>query len=109
MTFSGGLSPLLTSTGISVDIVSVPGATSTRGQPKLRILWGSNQGLQFRHLPPGTGGTYRSARLLVREPPATREKDRGDNPPEKEEQAMDSSYPRIRVDFPRWKDGDPTG
>ncbi|RWW47514.1 hypothetical protein BHE74_00046486 [Ensete ventricosum] len=29
------------------------------------------QGLQFRPIPPGTGGTYRSARLLVRGPPAT--------------------------------------
>ncbi|RRT53756.1 hypothetical protein B296_00048961, partial [Ensete ventricosum] len=28
-------------------------------------------GLQFRCLPPGTGGTYRSARLPVRGPPAT--------------------------------------
>ncbi|RWV97000.1 hypothetical protein GW17_00040243 [Ensete ventricosum] len=32
-----------------------------------------------------------------------------ENPPEKEEQATDSSYPCIRVEFPRWEDGDPTG
>ncbi|RWW18853.1 hypothetical protein GW17_00017131 [Ensete ventricosum] len=30
-----------------------------------------NQGLQFRPVPPGTGGTYWSARLPVRGPPAT--------------------------------------
>ncbi|RZS01686.1 hypothetical protein BHM03_00031594 [Ensete ventricosum] len=30
-----------------------------------------NQGLQFRYLPPGTGNTYRSARLPVRGPLAT--------------------------------------
>ncbi|RZR99411.1 hypothetical protein BHM03_00028946 [Ensete ventricosum] len=30
-----------------------------------------NHGLQFRHLPPSTGGTYRSARLSVRGPYAT--------------------------------------
>ncbi|RWW47287.1 hypothetical protein BHE74_00046739 [Ensete ventricosum] len=35
--------------------------------------------------------------------------DRKENPPEKEEQATDSSYPRIRVDFPRWEDRDPAG
>ncbi|RWW86376.1 hypothetical protein BHE74_00004850 [Ensete ventricosum] len=35
--------------------------------------------------------------------------DRKENPPEKEEQATDSSYQRIRVDFPRWEDRDPTG
>ncbi|RZR98114.1 hypothetical protein BHM03_00027416 [Ensete ventricosum] len=29
------------------------------------------QGLQFRYLPPGTGGTYWSARLSVHRPPAT--------------------------------------
>ncbi|RWW54518.1 hypothetical protein BHE74_00038896 [Ensete ventricosum] len=31
------------------------------------------------------------------------------NPPEKEEQATDSSYPCMRVDFPRREDGEPTG
>ncbi|RRT63513.1 hypothetical protein B296_00012215 [Ensete ventricosum] len=31
-----------------------------------------------------------------------------ENPPEKEEQATDSSCPRMRVDFPRWEGGDPT-
>ncbi|RWW50789.1 hypothetical protein BHE74_00042917 [Ensete ventricosum] len=35
--------------------------------------------------------------------------DRKENPPEKEEQATDSSYPRIKVDFPRCEDGDSTG
>ncbi|RWW14217.1 hypothetical protein BHE74_00057742 [Ensete ventricosum] len=35
--------------------------------------------------------------------------DRKENPPKKEEQATDSSYPRIRVDFPRWEDGDRPG
>ncbi|RRT54271.1 hypothetical protein B296_00049282 [Ensete ventricosum] len=29
------------------------------------------QGLQFRPVPPGTGGIYRSARLSVRRPPVT--------------------------------------
>ncbi|RZS08860.1 hypothetical protein BHM03_00039895 [Ensete ventricosum] len=38
------------------------GAARTKGWP---------QGLQFRPVPPGTGGTYRSARLPVRGPPAT--------------------------------------
>ncbi|RZR73186.1 hypothetical protein BHM03_00021235 [Ensete ventricosum] len=33
---------------------------------------------------------------------------RKENPPKKEEQVMDSSYPCIRMDFPRWEDGDPT-
>ncbi|RWV84885.1 hypothetical protein GW17_00053373, partial [Ensete ventricosum] len=31
------------------------------------------------------------------------------NPPKKEEQSMDSSCQRMRVDFPRWEDGDSTG
>ncbi|RRT38304.1 hypothetical protein B296_00049966 [Ensete ventricosum] len=35
--------------------------------------------------------------------------DRKENPPEEEEQVTNSSYSRIRVDFPRWEDGDPTG
>ncbi|RWV89423.1 hypothetical protein BHE74_00050535, partial [Ensete ventricosum] len=35
-----------------------------------RLSW--NQGLQFRPVPPSTGGTYRSARLPVRGPSATR-------------------------------------
>ncbi|RWV94249.1 hypothetical protein GW17_00043230 [Ensete ventricosum] len=32
-----------------------------------------------------------------------------ENPPEKEEQVMDSSYPYIRVDFPQWEDEVSTG
>ncbi|RWW14044.1 hypothetical protein GW17_00022224 [Ensete ventricosum] len=35
--------------------------------------------------------------------------DRKENPPEEEEQVTNSSYSHIRVDFPRWEDGDPTG
>ncbi|RRT56773.1 hypothetical protein B296_00022149 [Ensete ventricosum] len=48
--------------------------------------------------------------------PSPRRSQRGEssnqkeNPPEKAEQATDSSYPCTRVDFPRWEeDGDPTG
>ncbi|RWW15207.1 hypothetical protein GW17_00020966 [Ensete ventricosum] len=35
--------------------------------------------------------------------------DHKENPMEKGDQAPDSSCPRMRVDFPRWEDGDPTG
>ncbi|RWW21370.1 hypothetical protein GW17_00014473 [Ensete ventricosum] len=35
------------------------------------VLGGLKQGLEFRPVPPGTGGTYRFARLPVRGPPAT--------------------------------------
>ncbi|RWV94762.1 hypothetical protein GW17_00042670, partial [Ensete ventricosum] len=31
-----------------------------------------------------------------------------ENPTEKGDQAADSSCPCMRVNFPRWKDGDPT-
>ncbi|RWV90870.1 hypothetical protein GW17_00046889 [Ensete ventricosum] len=37
----------------------------------MKVKKGKNQGLQFRYLPPGTGGTYWSARFPVRRPPAT--------------------------------------
>ncbi|RWW01275.1 hypothetical protein GW17_00035697 [Ensete ventricosum] len=35
--------------------------------------------------------------------------DHKENPPEKEEQVTFSVYPRMRVDFPQWEDGDLTG
>ncbi|RWW77574.1 hypothetical protein BHE74_00014265 [Ensete ventricosum] len=35
--------------------------------------------------------------------------DHKENPLEKEEQVTFSVYPRIRVDFPQWEDGDLTG
>ncbi|RRT45703.1 hypothetical protein B296_00054933 [Ensete ventricosum] len=50
---------------------------------------------------------------IVRSPsPTTLQQDESsdhkERPPGKEEQATDSTQPRMRVDFPRWEEGDPT-
>ncbi|RRT56637.1 hypothetical protein B296_00028643 [Ensete ventricosum] len=55
------------------------------------------------------------AEFRLGQSPSSRRSQRGEssnckeNPPDKEEQATNSSYPRIRVDFLRWEDGSPTG
>ncbi|RWW02864.1 hypothetical protein GW17_00034025 [Ensete ventricosum] len=77
----------------SVDVISAKlEFFETRMEDKLRALF-----TEFR---------------LGRSPSPTRSQHCGssyhkENPPEKEEQATNSSYPRIRVDFPRWEGESP--
>ncbi|RZR90946.1 hypothetical protein BHM03_00018961 [Ensete ventricosum] len=55
-----------------------------------------------------------STTVACRQPPSlpaahtSESLDRKENPLEKEKYVTDLSYPRIRVDFPRWEGGDPT-